>query len=123
MDDLERLVRELANVISEEDPARFRTPFQVSELYQSLLPYRSYKTRLGFDSSEDYDMAILRLLAGERGYASVEPTEVQEQLALEAEAANPTPGLYREFAAARVTLNGNAIGQAWQQHATSRSWS
>jgi hypothetical protein len=112
MDDLERLVRELATVISEEDPARFRTPFQVSELYQNMLPYRSYKTRLGFDSSEDYDMAILRLLAGERGYASVEPTEVQEQLAVEAAAINPTPGLYREFAAARVTLNANAVALA-----------
>jgi hypothetical protein len=110
MDDLERLVRELANIIGAEDSARFRTPFQISELYQSILPYRSHRKRLGFDSSDDYDMAVLRLLAGEGGFAAVEPAEVQKQLALEAEAVNPTPGLYREFAAARVTLNGSVLG-------------
>ncbi len=111
MDDLERLFRELVSIIKEGEPGRLHNPFQISELYQKIIPYRSYKTRLGFDSSEDYDMAILRMLAGERGYASVEPEEVMQQLALEAEAINPTPGFYREFAAARVTLNASAVGR------------
>lgn len=111
MDDLERLFRELVNVIRETEPERLRTPFQISELYQKIIPYRGYKTRLGFESNEDYDMTILRMLAGERGYASVEPEEVREQLALEAEAINPTPGFYREFAAARVRLNVAAVGR------------
>jgi hypothetical protein len=109
MDDLERLFRGLIAAIRESGPARLRAPFQVSELYQSIIPYRGFKKQLGFDSSEDYDMAVLRLLAGERDYASVEPQEVREQLALEAEAISPTPGLYREFAAARVTLNVAAV--------------
>lgn len=109
VDDLERLFRELVKVVRTDDPDRVRHSFQVSELYQSILPYRGFKRLLQFDSSEDYDMAILRLLAGERGYASVEPIEVQQQLALEAQSINPAPGLYREFAAAKVTLNDAAI--------------
>lgn len=109
MDDLDRLLQTLVEVIREGQPERLRAPFQVSELYQKIIPYRGFKKRLGFDTSEDYDMAVLRLLAGERGYASVEPEEVMEQLTLEAEAINPTPGFYREFAAASVTLNASAI--------------
>lgn len=111
MDDLERLFRGLVQVIGESNPARLDAPFQISELYQSIIPYRTHRNRLRFDSSEDYDMAVLRLLAGERDYASVEPVEVMEQLALEAESINPTPGLYRDFAAASVTLNPAAIGE------------
>ncbi len=110
MDDLERLFRGLVQVIRETNPDRLNASFQVSELYQSILPYRSHRSRLGFDSSEDYDMAVLRLLAGQRDYVSVEPAEVMEQLALEAESINPTAGLYREFAAARVRLNTAALG-------------
>jgi hypothetical protein len=110
MDDLERLFRGLVQAIRESNPARLNAPFQISELYQSILPYRTHRSRLRFDSSEDYDMAVLRLLAGERNYASVEPVEVMEQLALEAESINPTPGLYRDFAAASVTLNAEAMG-------------
>ncbi len=109
MDHLERFVRELVRVINETDPQQLRTPFQVSELYQKLIPYRSYRKRLELESSEDYDMLILRLLGGERGYASIEPTEVQNLLAAEAASTSPTPGLFRDFAAATVRLNNNVV--------------
>jgi hypothetical protein len=109
MDDLERFFRELVRVINETDPEHLRSPFQVSELYQKIIPYRSYKKRLELDSSEDYDMLLLRLLGGERGYASVEPIEVQNHLAQEAESISPTPGLFREFAAATVQLNNSVV--------------
>lgn len=109
MDDLERLFRELVRVIDETDPEHLGSPFQVSELYQKIIPYRSHKKRLELASSEDYDMVLLRLLGGERGYASVEPIEVQNHLAQEAESVNPTPGLFREFAAATVQLNNSVV--------------
>jgi hypothetical protein len=109
MDDLERFFRELVRVINDTDPEHLRSPFQVSELYQKIIPYRSCRKRLELDSSEDYDMVLLRLLGGERGYASVEPVEVQSHLAQEAESVNPTPGLFREFAAATVQLNNSLV--------------
>ena len=84
MEDVERLVNTLVSVLEQNDPQRARTPFQVSELYQSIIPYRGYKNQLQFDTNQDYEMAVLRLLAGEGGYVSVEPTEVQQQLAEEA---------------------------------------
>jgi len=109
MDDLERLVDILVKVLEQIDPKRVRTPFQVSELYQSIIPYRQYKNQLQLDTNQDYEMTVLRLLAGEGNYASVEPPEAQQQLAEEAQAINPDPGLFREFAAARVTLQPRAV--------------
>jgi len=94
-----------------------RKPFQVSELYQRLVPYRDHKRELGLESIEDYEMAILRLLAGERQYASVEPPDVQEALAAEAKQVNPDPGAFREFAAATVVLSQQAVGRVVHQDA------
>jgi hypothetical protein len=109
MDDLDRLFRQLVDVLATKDPQRLTAPFQISELYQSILPYRLFRKQLGFDCNEDYEMALLRLFSGESDYAAVEPDEVREQLALEAQAINPNPGAFREFAAARVKLNETAV--------------
>ena len=109
MDDLDRLFRQLVVELTTRDPQRLTAPFQISELYQSILPYRTFRKQLGFDCNEDYEMALLRLFAGEADYATVEPDEVKEQLAIEAQAINPNPGAFREFAAARVKLNETAV--------------
>jgi len=109
MDDLDRLFKHLVDVLTTKDPQHLTAPFQISELYQSILPYRSFRKQLGFECNEDYEMTLLRLFAGESGYATVEPDEVKEQLILEAQAKNPNPGAFREFAAARVKLSETAI--------------
>ena len=109
MDDLERLFRGLVDVLRARKPERPIDTFEVSELYQSIIPYRKYKKALRFDANQDYEMAVLRLLAGEAGYASVEPVEVQQALLEEAQSVNPNPAAFREFAAARVRLNQSAV--------------
>ena len=109
MDDLDRLFRYLVNHLAKDAPERLTSPFEVSELYQTVVPYRGHRRELKFESIEDYEMAVLRLLAGERGYASVEPLNVQEALALEAGSVNPDPGAFRDFAAATVKLSANGI--------------
>ena len=109
MDDLDRLFRYLVNHLAKDAPERLTSPFEVSELYQSIVPYRGHRRALKFESVEDYEMAVLRLLSGERGYASVEPLNVQEALALEAESVNPDPGAFRDFAAASVKLSARGI--------------
>lgn len=104
-DEVARLFRGLVDVLATHHPARLRQGFGVAELYQQLLPYRSYRDRLGFTTNQDYEGAVLGLLAGLGGYATVEPAEAQEVLAAEAESPNPDPTLFREFAGARVRLN------------------
>jgi RNA polymerase subunit RPABC4/transcription elongation factor Spt4 len=103
--DVRRLFQGLVQVLAEGDPGRLQAPFQVAELYQQIIPYRAHRARLGFDSNQDYEAAVLGLLAGVGGFATVEPVEAQESLAAEAAFPNPDPGLFREFAGARVRLN------------------
>lgn len=117
MDDLDRLFRYLVNHLAVSAPEKLKAPFQVSELYQTLVPYRRHRNELQFDAIEDYDMALLRLLAGERGYAVVDPVDAQEALAAEAEAVNPDPGAFRQFAAASVSFKKGAVAQVLDQQA------
>jgi hypothetical protein len=81
----------------------------VADLHERIIPYRTSRTLLGFDSLQDYDMALLRLLAGERGLAMVEPREVRESLEREAAGSYPDPGAFRAFPAATVQLNPAAV--------------
>lgn len=87
------------------DPSRVHGPVAVAELYQQLVPYRTHRTSLAIDTHEDYEMALLRLLAGERGYAFLEPDEARTALAVEAASINPDTGLYRRFGGATVTFD------------------
>ncbi|MFQ5703319.1 MAG: zinc ribbon domain-containing protein [Gemmatimonadales bacterium] len=114
MDDLERLFRGLVSALGSEGTGGSDEVFEISELYQNILPYRQYKKSLGFDSHQDYEMAMLRLLAGEDGYAAVEPVEIQQSLLEEAQSINPNPAAFREFAAARVRLNREAVRRVTQ---------
>ncbi len=109
IDDVERFFRHLVDILSESDPGRLKRPIQVSEIYQSILPYRHHRSALGFDTNEDYEMAVLRFLSGDGGFASLDPPEVQDALAEEARSLNPNPSAFREYAAARLYLNAGAV--------------
>ncbi len=109
MNDVDRLFQYLVSHLAKDHPDYLERPFQVSELYQRLIPYRYHRDGLGFDTIEDYEFAILRLLAGERGYATVEPEDAQRAMAEEVALSNPTPGAFREYAAATMTLSSSAV--------------
>jgi hypothetical protein len=104
-DDLDRLFRQLIRNLAELDAARVHGPVQIAELYEQLVPYRTHRTSLGLDTHEDYEIVLLRLLAGERGYALVEPADVRDALAREAAAVNPDAGFFKQFSAANVTFD------------------
>jgi double zinc ribbon protein len=104
-DDLDRLFERLVSVLAEDAPGRLAIPFPAAEVYERLVPYRSNRSILKVATHQDYEMAVLRLLAGERGYASLEPAEVREALQREAAEANPDTGLFRQFPDAILSLN------------------
>ncbi|MDH4043181.1 MAG: zinc ribbon domain-containing protein [Gemmatimonadota bacterium] len=107
--DVARLFNGLVAELAERDPGRLRSGFQVAELYQQIVPYRTHRTKLGFVSNQDYEGAILGLLAGLGGYATVEPAEVQDTLAAEVDSPNPDTTLFREFAGARIRLDAARV--------------
>jgi Double zinc ribbon len=104
-DDLDRLFERLVSVLASDAPGRLAVPFPAAEVYERLVPYRSNRSSLKVATHQDYEMAVLRLFAGERGYAALEPTEVREALRREAEEKNPDTGLFRHFPDALLSLN------------------
>ena len=104
-DDLDRLFERLVSVLADDAPGRLAVPFPAAEVYERLVPYRSNRSILKVATHQDYEMAVLRLLAGERGYASLEPAEVQDALRREAAESNPDAALFRQFPDAILSLN------------------
>src|SRR5205085_7563385 len=104
-DDLDRLFERLVSVLADDAPGRLAVPFPAAEVYERLVPYRSNRSTLKVATHQDYEMAVLRLLAGERGYASLEPAEVREALEREAGEKNPDTALFRQFPDALLSLN------------------
>jgi len=104
-DDLDRLFERLVRVLADDAPGRLAVPFPAAEVYERVVPYRSNRSALKVATHQDYEMAVLRLLAGERGYASLEPAEVQEALRREAAELNPDTGLFRQFPDVILSLN------------------
>src|SRR5881628_1730810 len=104
-DDLDRLFERLVRVLADDAPGRLAVPFPASEVYERLVPYRSNRSALKVATHQDYEMAVLRLLSGERGYTSLEPAEVQDALQREVAELNPDTALFRQFPDAILSLN------------------
>src|SRR5436853_3447879 len=102
-DELDRLFELLVTGLSKDN--RLAVPFPAAEVYERLVPYRSNRAKLNVATHQDYEMTVLRLLAGERGYARLEPGDVQEALQREAKTANPDTALSRNFPDAQVMIN------------------
>jgi len=105
VDDLDRLFERLVSVLASDAPGRLAVPFPAAEVYERLVPYRSNRSILKVATHQDYEMAVLRLLAGERGYASLQPAEVQDALRREVGESNPDAALFRQFPDALLSLN------------------
>lgn len=106
MDELDRLFDLLVTALARE--TRVAVPFPAADVYERLVPYRSNRSRLNVATHQDYEMAVLRLLAGERGYMQLEPDSVREAMAEEIASINPDPAFFRSFPDAQVMVNGRA---------------
>jgi hypothetical protein len=108
MDNLDRIFRHLVRTIEARHREYLSRPFEVAELYQTILPYRLHRRELGLDTNQDYEMALLELLSGARGYLVVDD-RMRDALRKELASANPDPSVLREFAAAHVALASDAV--------------
>lgn len=97
MQDIERLFRHLTRTLQAVDPARLQQPLSVGELVSRLVPYRTSRRALGVESSEDYELLLLRFASGEGGFANTEPDPVRARFAREVKSPNPDLSVLREF--------------------------
>lgn len=110
MSDTDRLFQQLVRTIQANFPAYLHQPFEVAELYQNILPYRHHRRELGFDTNQDYELALTELLAGAGGYLLVDE-RMRDTLQRELASRNPDPGTFREFGATHVSLNPEAVSR------------
>jgi len=108
MDDVERMYRHLVRTIRSTSPQLLTQPFQVADLYATILPYRLHRRDLGLETNQDYEMAMLELLSGSRNYLVVE-NRMREVLGASLKSSNPDPQLIREFASSRVSLSPETL--------------
>jgi hypothetical protein len=108
MDDLDRMYRLLVRNARNVAPDYLARPFELAELYQNLIPYRHHRRELGIETNEDYELALTRLIAGERGYLVTEP-EVQESLRRVLGSTNPEPSAFRQFAHSQIAFAPEAL--------------
>ncbi|MGH7662861.1 MAG: zinc ribbon domain-containing protein [Gemmatimonadaceae bacterium] len=107
MDDLDRMFQRLLYNIRNSYPEYLTRPFEVSELYQTLIPYRHNRRELEIETNEDYEMAMLGLIAGARGYLKAEDG-VQRVLRQELESPNPDTSAFRAYAHSPVSIAQDA---------------
>lgn len=103
MDELDRLYRRLVQNIRAGFPDLMGRPFEIGELYTTLIPYRHNRRELELDTNQDYEHALLRLLSGERGYLIGDP-QMQADLRSEIESPNPDLTKFRAYATTMVSL-------------------
>lgn len=108
MDDLDRIFRRLVQNLRSGYPQYLSNPFSTEELYQVIVPYRHNRQELGIDTNQDYEMALLRLLSGERGYLVVD-RDMRESLTREIESSNPDTSLFRAFNDRTISVSTDAI--------------
>jgi hypothetical protein len=108
MDDLDRVFHRLVSNIRHRHPEYLTLPFTVQELYETLIPYRHHRRELGIETNQDYEIAVTRLLSGERDYLQADP-EMRDKLAGDLASPHFDTGAFREFAGAKVSLAPEAL--------------
>src|SRR5687767_15942118 len=108
MDDLDRIYRRLVHNLRTKYPQLLTTSFSAEEIYQVVVPYRHHRQELGIDTNQDYEMALMRLLSGERGYLIVD-RDMRESLTRELESPNPDTSLFRAFNDRSITVAPDAM--------------
>jgi hypothetical protein len=112
MSDVERLFQQIVQNLTAVDPARLRQPLTVAELRDFIVPYRANRRALQLESSEDYELAVIRLCAGEGGLARLESSEAEADFASELGSPNPDLTVVDRHGKAVITLNPQAIARA-----------
>lgn len=108
MDELDRMFRRLVHNVRGGFPDLLTRSFEVSTLHQTLVPYRLNRAELAIDSAEEYELTLMRLLAGTRGLMNGDP-DMQAAIQAELESPNPDLSLFRAWGTSTVSINAGAV--------------
>ena len=106
LSDVERFHQLLLRTAARALPDRALGPFSLHEIRETLLPYRASRRHLGVDSMEDYENVLLRLAAGEGGYAHLDDAALLRVFERECVSPNPDLTLLTVHGQATVRVRG-----------------
>jgi hypothetical protein len=110
--DLERFFRRMVSNLAATDAPRLRAPLPLADILVSIVPYRSNRRALGLESSEEYEMVLLRLCAGEGGFARTDPEDVRQTFVEAVASANPDLEVLHRFEDVTIILHPGRVEQA-----------
>lgn len=105
MRDLERFAAVVARCVAAARPSALYQPLQVDELRFQIAPYRVVRGDLGLASIEEYELLLLKLLAGVDGLAAVRPLEVGELCRVELDALVADLSVLDRIGGAQILVN------------------
>lgn len=112
MTDVERFFRRLVANLASSDPARLHHPIPLEDVYHSIVPYRSNRRALHLETSEDYEMVLLRLCAGEGELVRTEPEDARVEFAEEVRSPNPDLDVLRRLEHVVISLRSEPLARA-----------
>ncbi|HVQ45299.1 MAG TPA: zinc ribbon domain-containing protein [Gemmatimonadales bacterium] len=106
---LDRLFRQIVLNLATKDPGGLRRALSLAEVRDGVVPYRANRRALGIETSEDYEMALLRLYAGEAGLARTAPAEARAELAGELSRPHPDLAILQQHETTTIRLDPAAV--------------
>jgi hypothetical protein len=119
MDDLDRLAFRLVRTVRSSYPHLLSQGFTLTDLEERLVPFRDARREMSNNGPEAWEVTVLRMVSGERGYLS---TDADLQLACRQALRLPSPtiALVRPWSTTTVTL-GDAAKQLGNERAQTPS--
>src|SRR4051812_34128828 len=115
-DDLERFFRHLVTSLAASHPQKLEEPLSLAEIRRAI-PYRVHRRALKLESSEDYELMLIRLCAGEGGFARIEPEAAHAAFVAEAQSSHPDLTLIEQHESAVLIFNNLAFAPPDQRYA------
>lgn len=110
IDALERMYSVLVRTLRARHRPLLSAPFTVADVYQRILPFRHFRRELELESNTDYELVLMELLSGARGYLDVDE-RLRDLLTKELRASTPEASRMRELADAQISVNAQAAAK------------
>lgn len=119
MSELHRFTHQLVESLSSHDPSAIGTPVSLEDITRRVLPYRACRRLFGILNVEDYELLIMRLVAGEGGLAAASPLAAVERCRAELDSGHPDPGVVNDLEGVtlRLSLGAIALGDVVSEEA------
>lgn len=108
MDDLDRLAFRLVRTIRQRFPHLRERGFTLTDLEETLLPFREARREMANGASDAWEITMLRLVSGERGYL-VTDEDLHNACRHALTLPSPTMALVRSWATSSLTLGPAAL--------------